>query len=127
MIELLDAPDHVMAVRFQGVLSANDFDQVAGAIDAKLARHGRIGIVADITGFAGVTLTALVKDIHYNISKLGHWRQFPREAVITESARMAAFLKTLDPLFPQIEVRIFEPTDLQDAISWAGGFGEASS
>jgi hypothetical protein len=130
MIEILPAPDHVFAVRFEGALSGPDFDVVEREIEGRLARHGRIGIVADVTALTGVTPEALAKDIRYNIAKLGHWRQFPREAVITQRAWMAAVVKALDPLVPQVEVRPFHPEEQAAAIAWAGDFaadGGASS
>jgi len=122
MIDLLDAPDHVAAVRFVDALTGADFDQLTREIEARLARHGQVGIVADLTELRSVTPAALAKDIRYNVAKLGHWRQFPREAVVTQRAWIAAVTKALDPLVPQVAVRAFEPEALADAIAWAGDF-----
>jgi hypothetical protein len=122
MIEILEAPDHVFAARFVDALTGADFEVVEREIEARLARHGRIGIVADVTGLKSVTPEALAKDLRYNISKLGHWRQFPREAVITQRAWMAAVTRVLDPLVPHVEVRPFHPDEQAAAISWAADF-----
>lgn len=122
MIEILEAPDHVMAVRLAGRLSGGDMDELTAALEAKLARHPRIGIVADLTPMAGMTLEALAKDIRYNISKLGDWKRFPREAVITDSAWVRAAMSALDPVVPHVEVRSFAPADRDAAVSWAADF-----
>jgi hypothetical protein len=122
MIELLDAPDHVLALRLSGRLSGADMDQLKDRIEAKLAQHERIGIVADLTPLDGVTLEALAKDIRYNIAKLGEWKRFPREAVITQSPWMRAAMKAIDPLAPQVEVRSFEPAERDMAVAWASDF-----
>lgn len=122
MIELLDAPDHVLALRLSGRLSGPDMDQLKDQVEAKLAKHERIGIVADLTPLDGVTLEALAKDIRYNIAKFGEWRRFPREAVITQSAWMRAAMKAIDPLVPQVEVRTFEPAERDTAVAWASDF-----
>lgn len=122
MIDLLEAPDHVFAVRFVGALTGPDFEEVMRGIEARLARHGQVGIVADLTELGGVTPAALAKDIRYNIAKLGHWRQFPREAVVTQRAWIASVTKALDPLIPHVEVRAFAPEDRDGAIAWAGDF-----
>jgi hypothetical protein len=119
MIEIIEAPDHVFAARFMGALTGPDFAEIEREIEAKLARHGRIGIVADLIGLTGVTPEALAKDIRYNISKLGHWRQFPREAIITQREWLAAVVKALDPIVPQVEVRAFHPEEQSLAIGWA--------
>ena len=126
MIEILEAPDHVVAVRLSGRLSGNDMDELTGAVEAKLARHPRIGIVADLTPMAGLTLEALAKDIRYNISRLGDWKRFPREAVITDSAWVRAATEALDPIVLHVEVRPFAPADLDAAVAWAADFLTAS-
>lgn len=122
MIELLEAPGHVCAVRFAGALTGSDFDELTRGIEARLARHGQVGLVADLTELRSVTPAALAKDLRYNIAKLGHWRQFPREAVVTQRAWIAAVTKALDPLVPQVEVRAFDPEQLAAAVAWAGDF-----
>jgi hypothetical protein len=124
MIEMLGAPDHVVAVRLSGRLTGGDMDELTAAIEAKLARHPRIGIVADLADMAGLSLEALAKDIRYNISKLGDWKRFPREAVITESSWVRAAMSALDPVVPHVEVRSFAPADRAAALTWAGAFDE---
>lgn len=122
MIEILDAPDHVVALRLSGRLSGPEMDELAAAVEAKLARHERIGIVADLTPLAGLTLEALAKDIRYNISKLGDWKRFPREAVITDSSWVRAAMTALDPLLPHVQVRSFAPAQHASALAWAADF-----
>ena len=126
MIEMLPAPDHVVAVRFFGELTGPDFDAVTAEIEARLARHERIGVVADVTGFDGATLEALGKDLRYNLGKLGEWKRFPREAVITDRAWVRSAVKAVDPLVPHIEVRTFDPGETSEALAWAGGFDRAN-
>jgi hypothetical protein len=122
MIEILEAPDHVFAARFVGALTGPDFDRVRQEIEARIARHGRIGVAADLTELTGVTPEALLKDLRYNLAKLGHWDQFPREAVITGRDWIAAVTKAVDPLVRQVEVRAFKPEERAEAIAWAGDF-----
>jgi hypothetical protein len=109
----------VFAVRFVGALTGADFSEVEQAIEAKLGVHGRIGVVADLTELTGVTPAALAKDIRYNLSKLGQWRQFPREAVITQRAWVEAVTKALDPIVPHVEIRTFHPGEQDTAVAWA--------
>jgi hypothetical protein len=123
MIEVLPAPDHVVALRFFGELTGPDFDRVAAEIETRLARHARIGVVVDLTGFDGLTLEALAKDLRYNLAKLGEWKRFPREAVITDKAWVRTAVKAVDPLVPQVEVRTFQPGETEAALAWAGDFG----
>jgi stage II sporulation SpoAA-like protein len=122
MIEILNTPDHVVAVRLSGRLSGAEMDQLTAAVEARLARHPRIGVVADLTPLTGLTLEALAKDIRYNLSRLGDWKRFPREAVITESAWVQAAVSALDPVLPHVEVRSFGPAEQAAALAWAADF-----
>jgi hypothetical protein len=122
MIEILDAPDHVVALRLTDRVSGSDMDELTAAVETRLARHQRVGIVADLTPLTGLTLEAFAKDIRYNISKLGDWNRFPREAVITESSWVQAAISALDPLVPHVEVRSFAPAERASAVAWAADF-----
>jgi hypothetical protein len=125
MIESLQAPDHVLALHIFGKLTGAEMDGLTAEVEAKLARHPRIGIVADLTGLSGMTLEALAKDIRYSIAKIGDWKRFPREAVITDAPLLKLAMKAIDPLVPQVEVRCFEPGERQAAVAWAADLGAA--
>ena len=127
MIDILEAPDHVFAARLVGALTGPDFDLVEREIEARIARNGRIGVAADLTELSGVTPEALLKDLRYNIAKLGHWDQFPREAVITQRDWIAAVTKAIHPFVPKVEVRAFKPEARGEAIAWAGDFAGAGA
>ena len=126
MIEFDAAPDHVVALRFEGTLTGDDFDRVKEEIDDRLARHRRIALVADLTAFSGPSLEALAKDFRYNLAMLGHWDRFPREAVITDSAWIRTAVAAFDPIIPQVEVKAFAPAERQAAFAWAADFNRAA-
>lgn len=50
MIEVLSAPDHVVALRMSGTLTADDYDQAVSEVEAKLGRYENIGLFVDMTG-----------------------------------------------------------------------------
>ena len=122
MIEFLEAPDDVLAVKFRGVLDGAEYDRLSAAIDAKLAVHPRIGVYADAVGFSTIAPEALVKDFRYNLSKLGEWSRFPRAALVTDQPWLKTLVRLADPLFPQFEARAFEPGQETEAMTWASGF-----
>jgi hypothetical protein len=125
MIELLPAPDHVVALRLEGTLTGADFDRLVEEIEAKLARHERLGIFADMVGFKDLTAEAAAKDLRYNLGKLGEWRRFPREAVVTDKQWIRTLAKLVDPLVPHVEVRTFAPAERDEALAWAAAAPDA--
>lgn len=120
MLTILPAPDHVGAYRLSQTLTSDDLDQIMADIEAKLARHEKIGILADMTGFTDMTLAAAWKDARYSLGKLWELQRFPREAVITDKGWLTAFVDLLNPAIPFVTVRTFKPEDYATALSWAG-------
>ena len=120
MLTILPAPDHVAAYRLSQTLTAEDLDMITADIEARLARHEKLGILADMTDFTDMTLAAAWKDARYGIGKLRELRRFPKEAVITDRGWLARLIDLLDPAIPFVKVRAFKPEDYEKALSWVG-------
>lgn len=119
MIEVLSAPDHVVALHASGSLTAQDYDAVIAEVEAKLSRHDKIGLFVDMTGFEDITAEGMFRDLRYGLGKIGEWRRFPREAIVTEKQWVKALVKVVDPLLPQVELRTFAPAERDQALVWA--------
>ncbi len=118
MIEILPAPDHVLAVRVDGTLTADDYDRVIDAVGERLARHERIGVLVDLVAFEDVTAEAALKDARFSLSLIGMLRRFPREAVISDKQWVRVFARIADPLIPHVEVRAFGSHERDAALAW---------
>lgn len=118
MLTILPAPDHVGAYRLSQTLTGEDLDRIMADIDARLTRHEKIGILADLSGFTDMTLAAAWKDARYSLGKLWELRRFPREAVITDRGWLSAFVDLLNPAIPFVTVRAFKPEDYETALAW---------
>lgn len=121
MIELLDASDNVVALRATGTLTADDYDRIIAQVDDKLASHEKIGLVAEMIDFHGLTGEALWKDFQYNAKRIGEWSRFPRCALVTDAPWLKALAAFWSPLIPGVEMKSFEPGQTADAIAWAAG------
>lgn len=118
MFEILAAPDHVAAYRLSGTLTAEDYDGMIADIEARLTRHEKIGVLADLTGFHDITFRATAKDLRYSLSKLVELKRFPREALITDKRWIATIAAIASPLVPYVEIRAFKPEDFDAALAW---------
>lgn len=119
MLDILPAADHVAAFRVTGTLSEADFDRLIAEIEARLERHQKLGILADLTGFEDMTFRAGLKDARYGLSKLGELRRFPREAVVTDKGWIETLVAITSPLMPFVAVRCFKPGEFEAALAWA--------
>ena len=123
MIELLPAPDHVLAYRLAGHVSASDYDRIIETVEEKLRGHCALGVYADMTGFTDIGPDALMKDVRYSLMKFREWGRFRRAALVTDRAWLKALVSTLDPVIPHVEARAFGPDEREAAMAWAAGEG----
>ena len=124
MIEMLNSPDHVVAFKFSGELSADEYDRIVADVEAKLDRHDRLGVLVDLVDFNDISMAAAGKDTRYSLSKIWELKRFPREAIVTDKAWMRALARIASPLVPHVEVRAFDPGDEAAALSWVSDIGE---
>jgi SpoIIAA-like len=120
MIDVLESPDRVAAFAVSGTLTGQDYDRIIAEVEAKLARHERIGIVLDLTQFHDLTAEAAWKDFRYDLSKLLELKRFPREAIVSDKRWMQIAAQIADPILPYVDVRVFAARS--DALEWAAGF-----
>lgn len=119
MFEILAAPDHVGAYRLSGTVTTEDFDRLVADLESKLARHEKLGILVDLTGFEDMTFGAGLKDARYGFGKILEWKRFPREAVITDKGWIETLVAMANPIIPFVEVKCFKPGEFDAALAFA--------
>jgi hypothetical protein len=119
MIERLAAPDHVLALRLAGRLTAENVGVAKSALDPMLKQHERIGFVIDLVDFSDATAEAIAEDLRYEFSLLGKAGQFARGALITDKEWLGVLAGFTAKLLPDLEMRIFAPGQRDEAVQWA--------
>jgi hypothetical protein len=119
MLEILPAPDHVAAYRLSDTLTEADYEKVIADIEARLDRHERVSVVADLAGFHDITVRAGLMDLRYGFSKILSLNRFPKEALITDKQWLATMAQMMSPLVPFVEIRTFKPGETDAAVAWA--------
>lgn len=122
MYEALPSADHVGAYRFTGTLNREDYDRCIADVEARLQRHGRIGIYCELDGFTGLTLPALGRDLEYALRNFGRFHRFARAAIVTTPGFVATMSTLAARLMPQTELRVFAPDERVLAQNWVGDF-----
>ena len=120
-------PDHVLVFDARGTLEKSDIERFDRQIQEKLARYERIGVIANVEQLEGMTLGAVMKDIVAELKYLGDWHRFPRLAVLASGGFVKSAAEIVAKFLPQVQLRTFEPGELESAITFAGAFdpGEA--
>ncbi|KGD60128.1 hypothetical protein T9A_02886 [Alcanivorax jadensis T9] len=107
--------DRVVGARISGKITRPEFDAVAEALEAALAKHDKVRFYAEMETFGGVAMDALFQDLKFG---LRHWQQFEREAVVTDRDWMRRLALLADKLLPSIEVKVFAGDDVDSAKAW---------
>jgi SpoIIAA-like len=117
MLELLSAPDHVVAMRVTGRVDEADIERGIQAIESALAREKTVSLFAEIA-MSGMTGGALAKDLSYSLGKLRDLHRFPRVALVTDQEWLRTFGEVQNRLLPRVEVRTFAPSERDTALEW---------
>ena len=120
-------PEHVLVFDARGTLQKSDIERFDRQIQEKLARYERIGVIANVEQLEGMTVGAVMKDIVTELKYLGDWHRFPRLAVLASGGFVKSAAEIVAKFLPQVQLRTFEPGELESAITFAGAFdpGEA--
>jgi hypothetical protein len=118
MLEIIPAPDGVVAMRASGRLDEADIERAITAVEAALAARDRITIYAEVD-IAGITPGGLMRDLGYGLSHLGQLRRFARAAVVTNQDWVRWIAEAENAILPWIEVRAFAPAEKEAAMAWA--------
>ena len=111
----------------RGTLQKDDIKELDRQIQAKLARHERIGVVANVEDLQGMTFGAVMQDIAAELKYLGDWDKFPRMALVASGGFLKSAAQTVGKILPRIDVRTFEPAEIDQAVAFAASFDRRAS
>jgi hypothetical protein len=118
MIEIYPSPDHVAAFRISGRLTGADYETIANDVKARLARHQRLGVLIDLADFEDIAPEAAWKDIRFSLSLIADLKRFPREAVVSDKQWVRTLARVIDPLLPNVTIRVFGSAERDAALAW---------
>ena len=119
MIEILPSPPHLVAVRFEGILSGGDYDACIAEIERHLASQPRMNVYCDLANCISLSTEAMGKDLHYAATHLGTYKRFARCAIVTDRRWVEAITKFAGHFFPHTDMRTFDLAQRDDAMAWA--------
>jgi len=117
MLEIMPAPDGVVAMRVSGRLDKADIDRSIEAVEVALAQHARIALFAEVS-VAGISPEALWRDLSYGLGKLTELNRFPRTAIVTEQDWVRWITQAEGALLPGVDMRAFREAERESAWSW---------
>jgi SpoIIAA-like len=115
MIEQLpSSSESVLGFKLSGTLHDADYKNFVPVIDAALAKHGKVRILAQLHDFQGWDLHALWDDIKFSTT---HCTKIKKIALVgdkTWEKWMAAVCKP----FTMAKIKYFDPSEIDAAKAW---------
>lgn len=117
MIELLAAPEHVVAFKAIGHVEANDYEEVLKpALERSIAEGGKARVVFVLgPEFEGYSAGAVWQDLTLWAPHLTRWE---RCAIVTDHSTLAGALRFFGAVMPGT-MKVFPTSDTTDALAWA--------
>ena len=117
MLEQIESPENVLALRVVGTVDRSDYETVLEpAVDAMLATHGELRFVYVIGDeFDSYSLGADWEDMKFGFTHLTKWKRY---AIAADRDWIRHGVRMFRWMMPG-ELKVFDPSDVQAAIDWA--------
>jgi len=119
MIEILESPKHLIAMKIAGSVTAEDIDKAYKATNDALKDNERVSFFAEVDDSMGLTIEGALKDLWNGIGQLGRLGKYYRVAVVTDKGWIATMARVEGLVFSSIDMRVFDPTERDKAFAWA--------
>jgi hypothetical protein len=119
MIEILESPKHLVAMKLSGSLTSEDVSKAYKATEAALKENERISFFAEVDDSMSLTIEGLIKDLFEGISQIGKLSRYYRAAVVTDKGWLGALARVEGLVFCTIDVRVFQRDDRDKAYAWS--------
>jgi hypothetical protein len=117
MIEqLAKSSEKVLGFKMAGQLHDEDYKEFVPVIDAAVAKHGKVRLLAEFQDFQGWDLHALWDDIKFSTT---HCLDIERIALVGDKAWEKWMAKVCKP-FTMAKIRYFDAMQLDAAWAWLG-------
>jgi len=113
-----DVPRGFVEIMIDGRISFDEFDAVAVAIDAAIARHGRIHLLEVIRSRKSMSLGLWLRDLKFSAMRFG---RFARYGMVTENGGSVGPVSKFFTDLASTDMRIFAMRDLDEARAWVRG------
>ena len=119
MLEILDSPKHVVALKLSGEMTADDVTAAYKAVEDALKTNDRISFFAEVDPSMELTFQGLLKDLVEGVNQLNKLKHYYRMALVTDKGWMAALARVEGLVFSSIDLRVFSHDERAKAFAWA--------
>ena len=116
MIEVLDqSSGKIFGMRVSGKLLHQDYERFVPMVEERIAEHGSVRCLVEMTELHGIELRALWDEIKFDVR---HASQIERCAVVGDRTMGSLDDQLSRPIFYKAEIRFFDRADADKAWEW---------
>jgi hypothetical protein len=106
--------NNIVEMTVDGGISAVEFDDIVGKIEAAIEKHGNVRLLKHIRSLGAVPVSKFWDDIKFGFENMKH---FSHAAVVADQKWIEVFTKMAKP-FISAEVRYFNEAEIDQARQW---------
>ena len=118
MLEWIDTPDDVLALKMSERITGDDLDPVMDRLDAAMAKHDKVHVFVETKHISSLELSALPHYWGRAFPLLGKLNRFGRVAVVSDQAWIRVGTQIESAMLPFITYRTYEPDEREKALAW---------
>ena len=119
MLEVLESPKHLVAMRLSDDLTASDITAAYNAAEKAVKANDRVSFFVEVDPSMKFTVEGLLKDLVESVKQIGKLKKYYRAALVTDKGWMAALARVEGLVFSSIDVRVFAHKERGKAFAWA--------
>ena len=121
MLEFLDAPDDVIAVRVSHKIIGSDLDPIMDRLESAMSQHEKVHVYVETQSIDGIEISSLPSYAARAWPLFGKLNRFGRVAVVADQAWVRIGTRLESALLPNISYRTYMPDKRDEAFDWVTG------
>ncbi len=121
MLEIIDSPDDVIALRVSQKITGEDLERIMDKLDPLVAGEGKVHVFVETQGISGIEVSGLPAYVSRAWPLFGKLDRFGRVAVVADQAWVRAGTRLESAKLPNIRYRTYMPEERDEALAWVMG------
>src|SRR5574338_600135 len=109
MLELLDSPGDVVALRMSHKITGSDLDTVMDRVDQVMSTHDKVHVFVETRSIDGIEIAAFPSHMKRAMPLFGKLDRFGRVAVVADQPWMRVGTRLESALLPNFSYRVYMP------------------
>ena len=124
MLDFIDSPADVIAIRMTGKITGKDLNAVMDRVDGVMAAHDKVHVFVETQGIDGIEISSLPGHMTRAMPLFGKLDRVGRVAVVADQAWMRVGSRLESAMLPNISYRTYMPDERDEALAWVLGSAE---